>query len=175
VHAGKGIPASLNIGTRRTESTSEFHNNKFAYIGAVAFDHYLGENDHSIFPAIKTPAQGTKILKWYKSNKDAVTGVTEPLLVAEVDKLCKKYDGLKLLNHIAIPIQNREYSYRPDIALYWENYNLCIELPDTNWSIVEGETENLKEIYDEIYKFGALKYEIETFSESGKCQIKYYR
>ena len=56
-----------------------------------------------------------------------------------------------------------------------ENYNLCIELPDTNWNIVEGETENLKEIYDEIYKFGALKYEIETFSESGKCQIKYYR
>ena len=56
-----------------------------------------------------------------------------------------------------------------------ENYNLCIELPDTNWSIIDGETENLKEIYDEIYKFGALKYEIETFSESGKCQIKYYR
>ncbi|MBQ7323853.1 MAG: hypothetical protein IJW96_04750 [Clostridia bacterium] len=56
-----------------------------------------------------------------------------------------------------------------------KNYNLCIELPDANWSIVEGETENLREIYDEIYKFGALKYEIETFSESGKCQIKYYR
>ena len=56
-----------------------------------------------------------------------------------------------------------------------KNYNLCIELPDANWNIVEGETENLKEIYDEIYKFGALKYEIETFSESGKCQIKYYR
>ena len=53
--------------------------------------------------------------------------------------------------------------------------NLCIELPDENWIIVNGRTENLKEIYDEIYKVGALKYEIETFSENGECQIKYYR
>ena len=56
-----------------------------------------------------------------------------------------------------------------------KDYNLCIELPDTDWSIVNGETENLKEIYDEIYKFGSLKYEIETFYENGKCKIKYYR
>lgn len=56
-----------------------------------------------------------------------------------------------------------------------KDYNLCIELPDTSWSIVNGETENIKEIYNKIYKFGALKYEIETFSENGECQIKYYR
>jgi predicted transcriptional regulator YdeE len=56
-----------------------------------------------------------------------------------------------------------------------KDHNLCIELPDTDWSVVNGETEKLKEIYDEIYKSGPLKYEIETFSESGKCQIKYCR
>ena len=56
-----------------------------------------------------------------------------------------------------------------------ENYNLCIDLPNENWTTVDGETENLKKIYDEIYKNGALKYEIETFDENGKCQIKYYR
>ena len=56
-----------------------------------------------------------------------------------------------------------------------KDYNLCIELPDTDWIIVNGETKKLKEIYDEIYKFGSLKYEIETFYENGKCQIKYYR
>lgn len=53
--------------------------------------------------------------------------------------------------------------------------NLCIELPDLGWTIVDGETSDLKEIYDEIYKSGSLKYEIETFDENGKCQIKYYR
>ena len=56
-----------------------------------------------------------------------------------------------------------------------KDYNLCLELPDTKWTIVDGKTENLKEIYDAIYKSGSLKYEIETFSENGKCRIKYYR
>ena len=55
------------------------------------------------------------------------------------------------------------------------NYNLTIELPDTNWTVVDGRTEDLKAIYNEIYKFGSLKYEIEIFYENGECQIKYYR
>ena len=53
--------------------------------------------------------------------------------------------------------------------------NVCIQLPDTGWTVVDGETANLKGMYDEIYKLGSLKYEIETFTENGKCQIKYYR
>ena len=56
-----------------------------------------------------------------------------------------------------------------------KEYNFSIDLPDENWTLVDGETENLKEIYNEIYKSGSLKYEIETFNENGKCQIKYYR
>ena len=56
-----------------------------------------------------------------------------------------------------------------------QGYNFSIELPDENWTIVNGETEHLKEIYDEIYKSGPLKYEIETFYENGSCQIRYYR
>jgi predicted transcriptional regulator YdeE len=53
--------------------------------------------------------------------------------------------------------------------------NFSIELPDEPWTVVHGKTENLKEIYDEIYQFGPLKYEIETFDENGRCQIKYHR
>jgi predicted transcriptional regulator YdeE len=56
-----------------------------------------------------------------------------------------------------------------------QEYNLSIELPVSGWITVEGETDHLKEIYEEIYKEGQLKYEIETFYENGKCQIKYYR
>jgi hypothetical protein len=55
------------------------------------------------------------------------------------------------------------------------DYNACIDIPDIGWNIVVGETDNLKEIYDKIYKDGPLKYEIETFYENGKCEIKYYR
>lgn len=56
-----------------------------------------------------------------------------------------------------------------------KDYNLIIELPDDGWTIVDGETDKLKEIYDEIYKNGPLKYEIENFTENGDCRIKYYR
>ena len=56
-----------------------------------------------------------------------------------------------------------------------ENYTLSIQLPDTDWVFVDGKTDNLKEIYNDIYKSGPLKYEIETFQEDGKCRIKYYR
>lgn len=56
-----------------------------------------------------------------------------------------------------------------------KGYNLRIELPDNNWAIVKGKTDDLKQIYDEIYKDGMLKYEIETFYENGTCEIRYYR
>ena len=49
------------------------------------------------------------------------------------------------------------------------------KLPEDGWIVVEGETINLKQIYDEIYLDGPLKYEIETFNEDGSCRIKYYR
>lgn len=53
--------------------------------------------------------------------------------------------------------------------------NLHIELPDAGWIIVNGKTDNLKQIYNEIYKDGILRYEIETFDEDGNCKIKYCR
>ena len=54
-------------------------------------------------------------------------------------------------------------------------YNFQIELPNDGWTLALGKTEQLKELYDEIYKDGPLKYEIETFDEDGNCQIRYYR
>ena len=56
-----------------------------------------------------------------------------------------------------------------------ENYDLVIELPDIGWNTMYGETNRLKELYNEIYKDGPLKYEIETFNSNGKCKIKYFR
>ena len=53
--------------------------------------------------------------------------------------------------------------------------NLTIQLPDEGWQQVTGKTEKLQKIYDEIYKNGALTFEIETFWEDGTCQIRYYR
>jgi predicted transcriptional regulator YdeE len=56
-----------------------------------------------------------------------------------------------------------------------EGANRSIELPDDGWTSVKGRTEHLGQIYDEIYKDGSLKYEIETFTEQGDCEILYCR
>ena len=54
-------------------------------------------------------------------------------------------------------------------------YNFTIELPDGGWTVVFGMTDELQDIYRKIYNDGRLKYEIETFTTDGRCQIKYYR
>ena len=56
-----------------------------------------------------------------------------------------------------------------------DNSNFTMELPDDGWTAVSGRTDDLKQIYDEIYKSGALKCEIEEFTESGDCFIRYIR
>lgn len=52
--------------------------------------------------------------------------------------------------------------------------NYEIDLPDS-WTVVSGRTEHLSQIYDEIYKDGALLYEIEEFDDEGNCRIRYCR
>ena len=53
--------------------------------------------------------------------------------------------------------------------------NFATQLPDDGWITVQGLTDELKKIYDEIYKDGALRLELETFTDDGRCEIKYLR
>ena len=53
--------------------------------------------------------------------------------------------------------------------------NRSVELPDTGWATVRGKTADLREIYETIYQEGRLRYEIERFTDSGDCEIMYYR
>ena len=46
-----------------------------------------------------------------------------------------------------------------------------ILLPEKGWQVCNGSTDRLSELYEEIYKEGALTYEIETFCEDGSCQV----
>ena len=50
-----------------------------------------------------------------------------------------------------------------------------VELPDDGWITVCGKTAELSRIYNRIYEDGSLTYEIETFTEAGDCEIRYYR
>ena len=54
-------------------------------------------------------------------------------------------------------------------------YDTELILPDDGWITVCGKTEDLGQIYRDIYKDGALKYEIEMFNDDGNCRIMYRR
>ena len=56
-----------------------------------------------------------------------------------------------------------------------EGWNRCVSLPDDGWERIKGRTENLKEIYNGIYKDGSLRYEIEMFDDNGNCIIDIVR
>lgn len=91
------------------------------------------------------------------------------------DEMAELY-GLENLQGVGYEWKDRSIYY----AIGLKNgcikgHNLRLELPDDGWVVARGKTENLKQIYDEIYKDGVLQYEIETFDENGNCEISYYR
>ena len=91
------------------------------------------------------------------------------------DEMAEVY-GLENLQGLGYKWENNKIFYAIGLRVGdIKDYNFSIELPDGDWVSVNGETENLKEIYNEIYVSGPLKYEIEEFYDNGQCQIKYYR
>ena len=91
------------------------------------------------------------------------------------DEVAEVY-GLENLRGLGYKWQNGEIHYAIGLnAGDIVGFDFEIELPDSNWQTVLGQTDNLRQIYEEIYKYGALTYEIEEFYNNRECIIKYYR
>ena len=91
------------------------------------------------------------------------------------DELSEKY-GMENLRGLGYNWTDNSIEYAiglKDGAI--DNENCNIDLPDDGWITVKGNTDDLQKIYEEIYKDGPLKYEIETFYNNGTCMILYYR
>ena len=56
-----------------------------------------------------------------------------------------------------------------------DGWNARISLPQDGWKRAAGRTENLAKIYQEIYRDGPLKAEIERFDDEGNCVVDYVR
>jgi hypothetical protein len=52
---------------------------------------------------------------------------------------------------------------------------ITLRLPDEGWQIYQCSIDNLENLYGEIYKDGALDYEIEEFDSNGNCKISVLR
>lgn len=119
---------NLILGKRTTRNQEE-EKNRFEYIGHFLFDlHVYYQSDHLKFPATFYPKKGTNILKWHNSSLTETKGVSEPILFKGLQQLQEICPEIKILQNIVLSIKNREYGYRPDIVLFWEKYNLCIDI-----------------------------------------------
>ena len=125
--SNKIIEGRLNIGKRR-ENTAAYNQMEIEYDGKVSVDKYLGELDHLIFPALKTPKLGTPILKYQNIDRGPITGITEPLLLQELRKLCNTNTELTIIENVAIPIKGWNKPYIPDFVLYQARNNLYIDI-----------------------------------------------
>lgn len=91
------------------------------------------------------------------------------------DEMTEKY-GIDQLRGLGYRWENGEIYYAiGHISGNIDGQNVEIELPDDGWTVACGRTDDLKAIYDEIYKHGSLLYEIESFREDGLCRIEYVR
>lgn len=125
--SNKIIEGRLNIGKRR-ENTAAYNQMEIEYDGEVSVDKYLGGLDHLIFPALKTPKLGTPILKYQNIDRGPITGITEPLLLQELRKLCNTNTELTIIENVAIPIKGWNKPYIPDFVLYQARNNLYIDI-----------------------------------------------
>lgn len=136
---------------------------------------YMGENKRCIFRQIAKERGSEKTFIGISRTFSLKDEEQYNTIGAFWDEMSAIY-GLENLQGVGYCWKNGEISYAIGLKNgEIEGCNFCMELPDDGWEIATGKTDNLKEIYDEIYQKSALDLEIESFFENGDCEIKYRR
>ncbi len=143
-----------NIGKRQRRK-QDLSSSNLVFEGNFLYDKFQGESDHNTFPSLKVPHKGTPILVPQKDKTGATMGVMELVLQKILREICKELKEVCILENVKLPILNRNYSYRPDICLYWEKKNVYIDIEiDEPYDIVSrkpihymGNGDNLRDRY----------------------------
>ena len=118
----------MNVGQRVT-SAYRPEEAIFEYSGKFLFDmKKRNQPDAEKFAHVFYPKLDTPVLKWHKSSSNITSGVTEPLLIKALEKLTHLVPEIEVHQNTSLSIINRNYSYRPDIAIVWQKHNLYIDL-----------------------------------------------
>ena len=149
------VHKTKNIG-KRTEKQFTHEENSFEYLGEFLFNlNTYNQIDSTKLPDVFYPRKGTPVLKWHEVKSNSTVGVTEPLLLEALKLLIEYLPDIEILQNIALAIKNRTYSYVPDIALYWAEFNLCIDIEiDEPYDIIsrkplhyQGSSDYLRNLY----------------------------
>lgn len=121
------LPNSLNLGLRHRQSNRQ-EMSTIRYVGKVSNEilvpHIIDNNQ---YPLILSPKNGTYILGYNKYG-EITGGVTEPILYHALLSLQEIEPQIRILQNISIPIRNRNYGYKPDVAIIWKERNIYIDI-----------------------------------------------
>ncbi len=118
----------LNVGERKQTDFQE-EEKRFEYNAHFQFSmHAYDQGDAEKFPHLFYPKLNTPILNWQASSANVTSGVTEPLLIQALQKLTELVPAIEIHRNTLLSIRNRDYAYRPDIALVWQKHNLYIDI-----------------------------------------------
>lgn len=148
------LSGKQNIGKRckRKQDVAEHY---LAFEGKFLYDKFQGELDHDSFPSVKVPQHDTSILTPKRDKTGTTVGVMEPVLLSSIRKMCQELNNIIVLDNVKLPILNRNYSYRPDVCLYWKERNIYVDIEvDEPYDIVsrkpihyKGNGDNLRDRY----------------------------
>lgn len=140
----------LNLGKRskRTDQNKELN---FKFIGKTQYRYFKIEDIESFnYPTIFKPVFGTPIINYIK-NCSSTMGIVEPILYSSLKQLEKIEPELCILKDIGIPIQNRPYMYKPDLAIIWPSKDIYIDIEiDEPYDIVSRKPIHYKGCSDKL-------------------------
>jgi len=85
------------------------------------------DTENYSYPVLMIPFADTPILE-YRTNRFATGGVMEPVLVEALNEISRIEPKIQVLLNISVPVNNRTYGYKPDIAIIWREKNIFIDI-----------------------------------------------
>ena len=143
-----------NFGKRAKQPQTE-ETGDLKYCGMTSYyETEVSDTNEYSYPALMIPFIDTPILD-YRINRFATGGVMEPVLLDALNVITRIEPKIQVLQNISVPVKNRTYGYKPDIAIIWREKNIFIDIEiDEPYDIVSrkpihyiGCSDRLRNVY----------------------------
>ena len=139
-----------NLG-QRVRQTQTIESGDLIYDGKTSYyDGEFSDTENYAYPTILIPFVNTPILQ-YRSKRYATGGIMEPVLSSALEEIREIEPQIEILQNISLPIKNRIYGYKPDIAIIWKQKNIFIDVEiDEPYDIVSRKPIHYKGCGDKL-------------------------
>ena len=143
-----------NLG-RRVNLIQTIESGELKYCGKTTYNEtQVSDTEKYSYPSVLIPFVDTPILE-YRTKRYATGGIMEPVLLNALNVITETEPNIQILQNISLPVKNRNYGYKPDIAIIWREKNIFIDIEiDEPYDIAsrkpihyKGSGDNLRNTY----------------------------